>query len=77
MNINILEDAAGQVAWNLFKMKYPDVDVEQLEKSDKRLQECINDSIFVINNFMRISADLAEAESRAAVSDGTVESFEE
>lgn len=60
MNINILEDAAGQVAWNLFSIKYPEVDVSTLEKSDKRLQECINDTIFVINNFMRISADLAQ-----------------
>lgn len=70
MNINILEDAAGQVAWNLFSMKYPEVDATTLEKSDKRLQECINDSIFVINNFMRISADLAERELKSTEEDG-------
>lgn len=71
MNISILEDAAGQVAWNLFSMKYPEVDATTLEKNDKRLQECINDSIFVINNFMRISADLAQKELQIVEEDGS------
>ena len=70
MNINILEDAAGQVAWNLFSMKYPEIDPTTLEKSDKRLQDCINDTIFVINNFMRISADIAERELKSTEEDG-------
>lgn len=70
MNINILEDAAGQVAWNLFSIKYPEIDPATLEKSDKRLQDCINDTIFVINNFMRISADIAERELKSTEEDG-------
>lgn len=59
MKIEILEEAAAQAAFNLFKLKYPQV--EDASK-DARLQECINDTMFIVNNFMRISANLAENE---------------
>lgn len=56
-NIEILEEATAQVAQNLFKMKYPDVNVAD---APKLLEGCIADTVFVINNFMRISADIAQ-----------------
>lgn len=58
MNIEILEEAAGIAAKNLFNMKYPDKDVDS-----KEMKECISDAVFIINNFMRISADLMEKQN--------------
>ena len=58
--IEILEKATALVARNLFEMKYKGRD--PLE-SKREMEECINDSIFVINNFMRISADLAREDA--------------
>ena len=67
MKIEILEEAAAQAALNLFKLKHPEV--EDASK-DTRLKECINDTMFIINNFMRISANLAEnEESKNATTD--------
>ena len=57
MNIEILEEAAGIVAQNLFNLKYAD---KNISESAKELDECLNDTVFVINNFMRISADLVQ-----------------
>lgn len=65
MNIEILEEAAAQAALNLFKLKYPEV---ENPSEDKRLKECINDTMFIVNNFMRISADLAAREDEINVS---------
>lgn len=56
MNIEILEEAASQCAHNLFRLKYPDLDATQ---ATKQLDECTTDAVFIINNFMRISANLA------------------
>lgn len=56
MNIEILDEAAAQTALNLFKIKYPE---ETASDGNKHLKECISDTAFIINNFMRISADLA------------------
>lgn len=55
-NLEILEKATAEVAINLFKMKYPGVEVDG---SDPRAKECVSDAVFVINNFMRISSNLA------------------
>ena len=52
----IMEEATAQVALNLFSIKYPDV---KAEDAPKLVQDCVNDTVFVVNNFMRISAELA------------------
>jgi hypothetical protein len=54
--LEILEEATAQVARNLFKLKYPDVDIQN---APALLEICISDTVFVINNFMRVSADIA------------------
>lgn len=57
--LEILEEATAQVARNLFTMKYPEKDPVD---GAKELSECVADAVFVINNFMRISADLTREE---------------
>ena len=57
--LEILEEATAQVATNLFKIKYPGVEIEN---APKLMDDCINDTVFIINNFMRVSADLATQE---------------
>lgn len=64
MNIEILEEAAAQAALNLFNLKFPGV---ENPSQDPRLQECINDTMFIVNNFMRISANLAEQSERKEI----------
>lgn len=54
--IEIMEEATVIVAQNLFKMKYPEV---EMKDAPKLVEDCINDTVFVINNFMRISAEIA------------------
>lgn len=58
MNIEVLEQAAGEAAQNLFRMKYPEGQIPS-----KEFSEILADTVFVINNFMRISANLAEQEN--------------
>jgi hypothetical protein len=62
MNIEILEEAASQVAQNLFSIKYSELNPAE---STKQMDECVADTIFVINNFMRISANLSEVAAKA------------
>jgi hypothetical protein len=69
MNIEILEEAASQCAHNLFRIKYPDGDATQ---KSKEMDECISDAIFVINNFMRISANLSELAAKAEQTEDNV-----
>ena len=57
--IQILEEATAQVALNLFKLKYPDVEPTN---APKLMDDCVADTVFVINNFMRVSADIAMSE---------------
>lgn len=52
----IMEEATAKVAENLFRMKYPEV---KMEEAPKLVDDCVNDTVFIINNFMRISAELA------------------
>ena len=54
--MEIMEEATAKVAENLFKMKYPEVNMED---APKLVNDCINDTVFVINNFMRISSEIA------------------
>jgi len=61
--IEIMEEATAEVARNLFKMKYPDVDMTQ---AARLVDDCIADTVFVINNFMRISAEIASKENDEA-----------
>jgi hypothetical protein len=55
--IEIMEEATAQVALNLFNLKHP-----ELEASDPankpQMDECVSDTVFVINNFMRITSDI-------------------
>ena len=60
--IEIMEEATAQVAQNLFRLKYPETNMED---APKLVQDCINDTVFVINNFMRVSSDIAKAEEDA------------
>ena len=57
--LEIMEEATAQVAQNLFKLKYPEVNMED---APKLVQDTINDTVFIINNFMRVSSDIAKAE---------------
>ena len=61
--IEIMEEATSEVAQNLFRMKYPDVNMAE---ATKLLDDCVNETVFVINNFMRISSEIAERESKDA-----------
>lgn len=54
--IEIMEEATAQVARNLFKLKYPEA--SELD-APKLVQDCVNDTVFIINNFMRISSEIA------------------
>lgn len=57
--LQIMEEATAIVAENLFKLKYPEV---SMEDAPKLVQDCINDTVFVINNFLRVSTDLTREE---------------
>lgn len=55
--LEIMEEATAQVALNLFKLKHPDL--EASDDSNKILmEECISDTVFIINSFMRITSDI-------------------
>lgn len=57
--IEIMEEATAEVAQNLFRMKYPEVNIAD---APKLLEDCISETVFVINNFMRISSEIASRE---------------
>lgn len=54
--LEIMEEATAEVARNLFNIKYPEGNPLEMKK---QMDECISDSVFVINNFMRISSSIA------------------
>jgi hypothetical protein len=56
MNIEILEEAAGLVAQNLYELR---TGTREIEADQKAFDEALSDTIFVINNFMRVSSNLA------------------
>lgn len=60
--IEIMEEATAQVARNLFSLKYPELNAAE---ATKELSECVSDTVFVINNFMRISADIARKDEES------------
>jgi hypothetical protein len=55
--LEIMEEATADVARNLFNMRYPEGNPLEMKK---QMDECVSDTVFVINNFMRISANIAK-----------------
>jgi hypothetical protein len=56
MDIEILEEAAGLVAQNFYELKTGTRDIAQNQQA---FDEALADTIFVINNFMRVSSNIA------------------
>lgn len=56
MDIEILEEAAGLVAQNLYELR---TGTRDIAVNQKAFDEALADTIFVINNFMRVSSNIA------------------
>ena len=56
MDIEILEEAAGLVAQNFYELK---TGTRDIAKNQQAFDEALADTIFIINNFMRVSSNLA------------------
>lgn len=59
--LEIMEEATAQVALNLFNLKYPELDATD-PANKPQMDSCISDTVFCINNFMRITSDIVRAD---------------
>lgn len=66
MDIEILEEAAGLVAQNFYELKTGTRDVAVNQSA---FDEALSDTIFIINNFMRVTSNIAMSRENTDTND--------